>query len=86
MRIVANSALVLVLIVAAAAAQGQTYDPHYPVCMKVYDGIDGGEWVDCSYTTLPQCRASASGRAAMCEMNPYFARDQRRPARSDRRY
>jgi hypothetical protein len=26
-----------------------------------------------SYTSLPQCNASASGRYALCEINPYFA-------------
>jgi hypothetical protein len=26
-----------------------------------------------SYTSLPQCNASASGRYAQCEVNPYFA-------------
>ncbi|XUM22987.1 DUF3551 domain-containing protein [Bradyrhizobium oligotrophicum S58] len=58
------------------AAEAQTYDPRFPVCMKVYDGsLGGGEWIDCSYTSLPQCQATASGRAAMCLMNPYYARD-----------
>ena len=58
----------------AADAGAQTYDPRYPVCMKVYSGsLGGGEWIDCSYTTLPQCHATASGRAAMCEINPYYA-------------
>lgn len=52
-------------------AQAQTYDPRYPVCMTVYRAF-GGEWIDCSYTSLPQCRASASGRSATCSVNPYF--------------
>jgi hypothetical protein len=67
--IVASGALL-----AAAPTQGQTFDPRYPVCMHVYSGANGGggEWYDCSFTSLPQCRATASGRAATCDLNPYF--------------
>jgi hypothetical protein len=71
-----SSAILAVLAVSFAAmskpAQAQTYDPRYPVCMTVYQGRFGGEWIDCSYASLPQCQASASGRAAMCGVNPYF--------------
>ena len=63
----------------AADAGAQTYDPHYPVCMHVYTGGSGGfgggggSYFDCSFTSLPQCRATASGRAATCDINPYYA-------------
>jgi hypothetical protein len=30
-------------------------------------------YYECSYTSLPQCKASASGRAALCVINPYYA-------------
>jgi hypothetical protein len=55
----------------AAPARGQTYDPNYPVCLQIY-GIDGG-YIECAYTSLAQCGMSASGRAAQCITNPYFA-------------
>jgi len=56
-----------------SAGQAQTYDPRYPVCMHVYGGfIGGGEYFDCSFTSIPQCNTSASGRSAMCMINPYF--------------
>jgi Protein of unknown function (DUF3551) len=75
----------LLLAINVAPAQAQAYDPRYPICMKVYDGsLGGGEWIDCSYTSLPQCQATASRRAAMCVMNPYYARDLSRGR--DRRY
>jgi hypothetical protein len=62
------------LAISFVPALAQTYDPRYAVCMKVYEGsLGGGEWIDCSYTSLPQCQASASGRGAMCVINPYFA-------------
>ncbi|WP_158670822.1 DUF3551 domain-containing protein [Bradyrhizobium guangdongense] len=77
----------LLLVIGSVSGQAQTYDPRYPVCMKVYEGsLGGGEWIDCSYTSIPQCRASALGRAAMCEINPYFAQAQRRPFGSYRDY
>lgn len=68
------TAIATLLVVADASAQ--TYDPRYPVCMKVYSTGGrggGGEWYDCSFTSLPQCQASASGRAASCDLNPYYA-------------
>lgn len=55
-------------------SRAQTFDPRYPVCMHVYSGANGGggEWYDCSFTSLPQCRATASGRSAICDPNPYY--------------
>lgn len=52
-------------------AAAQTYNPAYPVCQHVYRA--GANYYDCSYTSLPQCNASASGRAAERAVNPYFA-------------
>lgn len=65
------------VILATAPARAQTYDPNYPVCLQSY-GIDGGV-IDCSYTSLPQCAASASGRAAQCINNPFFGAARRPP-------
>jgi hypothetical protein len=61
-------------LLAAAPSRAQTFDPSYPVCMHVYTGSSGGggEWYDCSFTSLPQCRATAAGRAATCDPNPYY--------------
>lgn len=70
MRILA-CAVLIGTIFAAAPARAQTYDPSYPVCLQTY-GIDGG-YIECSFTSLAQCAASASGRSAQCLINPYFA-------------
>jgi hypothetical protein len=86
MRILGSTILVLAIVFAAAPVRAQTYPPGYPVCMKLYGGhFGGGEWNDCSYVSLSQCQASASGRPAMCVMNPNFAYAQTPPARSYRR-
>ena len=72
MRIPALAILMIATILTAAPVRAQTYDPAYPVCLHKY-GMGGFHYYDCSYTSLPQCNASASGRAAQCDINPYFA-------------
>src|SRR6516162_2456504 len=54
----------------SVAAHAQTYDPHFPVCLQSYS-LGGGR-IDCSYTSLAQCNALASGRAAQCLTNPFL--------------
>jgi uncharacterized protein DUF3551 len=58
-------------MLAALPARAQTYDPRYPVCMQVFS--ISGPAIGCGYTSMAQCKASASGRAAECFANPYFA-------------
>jgi hypothetical protein len=52
-------------------AMAQTYDPNYPVCMEITEW--GGRYIDCSFTSIAQCKATGSGRGATCSANPYFA-------------
>ena len=84
MRIPALAILTGVTVLTAAPARAQTYNPDYPVCLQVYD-IEGS-YIECGYTSLPQCAQTASGRAAQCIINPYFASTQVRAARYDRRH
>jgi len=53
---------------AVTPARAQAYARGFPICLRVYGLIT---YTDCSYTTLPQCNAAASGRAAQCLVNPY---------------
>lgn len=71
MRTLVFTILGIATILAAAPSRAQTYDPAYPVCLQTY-GIDGG-YIECSFASMAQCAASASGRAAQCFDNPYFA-------------
>jgi hypothetical protein len=81
MRIQALAILIVATILTAAPARAQTYDPAYPVCLQVYQGLND-YYFECAYTSLEQCNASASGRAAQCIVNPYYAgRKTARPAR-----
>ena len=73
MRNLALAILAMGLVLVGPAA-AQTYDPAFPVCLHVF--TRGNNYNDCSYTTLPQCNASASARAAQCVINPYFAGGQ----------
>ena len=68
--------------VVSRAAQAQTYDPNYPVCLKVYGPITYNE---CRYTSLQQCQISASGRAAQCIVNPFAAQAAMGSARAHKR-
>jgi hypothetical protein len=70
MRIIVLATISIGMLAAAAPVGAQTYDPAYPVCMHVYARIN---YYDCRFFSIPQCRASASGRAAQCDVNPYFA-------------
>jgi hypothetical protein len=71
MRILAL-AIFVIGTVSIGPAAAQTYDPAYPVCLHVYERM-GAHYYNCSYTLLPQCNASASGRSATCVINPYYA-------------
>ncbi|KRR24923.1 hypothetical protein CQ14_06255 [Bradyrhizobium lablabi] len=79
MRVPACMILMIGTMVAAVPARAQTYDPGYPVCLQTY-GIDGS-YIECSFSSLAQCAASASGRSAQCLNNPYFAHGDRKPPR-----
>ena len=68
MRIPALAILTIVTVSTAAPARAQTFNPAYPVCLEKY-----GSYIECAYTSLEQCRWSASGRAASCVINPYPA-------------
>jgi hypothetical protein len=46
-------------------------------CIEVYT-IDGSA-IDCSFTTMAQCAATASGQSAQCYANPYYAMQNRQP-------
>jgi Protein of unknown function (DUF3551) len=63
----------------AGSARAQTYDRNSPVCMQLSEW--GGSRVECSYTSMAQCAATAAGLAGTCVPNPYFSFGRR-----DRRY
>jgi hypothetical protein len=47
--------------------------PQYPFCIRGCDfGAGRG---DCSFVSYQQCQATASGRDAWCDANPYYRGD-----------
>src|SRR4029453_17771609 len=72
MRNLALAILTMGIALGAGQAKAQTYDPAFPVCMHVIPW-GGSTYYDCSYYTMNQCAASASGRAAQCDPNPYYS-------------
>jgi hypothetical protein len=81
MRLLAWTILSIAAL-SVAPVQAQTFGSAFPVCIQTY-GITGNA-IDCSYASMDQCRASASGRAAQCIVNPYYAAEPAR--RKLRRY
>jgi hypothetical protein len=68
------------IIAASGPVAAQTYGGDYPVCLQSYAPI---QFIECRYTSIPQCQAAASGRSAMCLVNPYF--NESAPPESRRR-
>ena len=62
-------ALMAAVAVSAAVAMPAAAR-EFPYCIR---GCDfGGGAGDCSFSSLAQCQATASGRDASCAANPYF--------------
>jgi Protein of unknown function (DUF3551) len=83
MRILAVAILTLGIIAVAGPARAQKYDPAFPFCMYVIEW-GGSPHYDCSFYTMDQCRASASGRGASCDANPYYVGAAASPGRHSR--
>ena len=71
-RILATASVVLTAALSTAApARAQTYDPAWPICLQIFQAY-GGTYFQCEYTSMAQCQATASGRSAMCLVNPAY--------------
>lgn len=70
MRHLALTALALGMTLPAIPASAQTYGGGYPVCLHVYGPAT---YYDCSFSSIAQCNATASGRSAQCVVSPYAA-------------
>lgn len=83
MRVLYWVLLTGVVFLAVAPAMAQRYDPRYPVCLQSWHQ-HGLVVINCSYTSIDQCRMTASGLSATCLENPYWRgwpnqNSQRRP-------
>jgi len=78
MRVPALAILTILMGLTAAPAVAQTYSGNYPICLQLYLR-DGARSIDCAYSSIEQCQATASGLSAMCVTNPYYS-NAREPA------
>jgi hypothetical protein len=83
MRIPTLAMLTLGAVLHIAPAAAQIYNPDFPVCLQVYGPAN---YFDCRFTSIPQCQATASGRAAQCVVNPYLASPGEAPAAPHHRH
>jgi hypothetical protein len=74
--------ILLTCLAAPAAAQAAAPYDNYPICLQVYFPSNT---IECSYTSIAQCKATASGRAAQCMVNPFFVSSAVEP-RAHRRH
>ena len=79
MHALTRAILVIGAMLAISPVQAQTYDPRYPVCMQRYTRDDTS--IGCGFTSLAQCQESASGLAAQCYANPYYAHATKKASR-----
>ena len=71
MHIPALAILTIATVLTGAPVGPRRITPDYPVYPQAFGEKAG--YIECGYTSLPRCDASASGRAAQCIINPYFA-------------
>src|ERR1700741_4039657 len=64
------------LIAAPVWAAGGRYGTDYPICMEALDAGTGTH-IECSYTSMEQCRQGASGS---CFKNPTYVPPPPEPA------
>jgi hypothetical protein len=71
--------LLAAVAVGAMASIGSVSTPaqarDYPFCIKGADYLGG--LGDCSFDTYEQCQATASGRMAYCDANPFYGNADR---------
>ncbi|WP_256807122.1 DUF3551 domain-containing protein [Bradyrhizobium sp. Bra64] len=83
MRKLVLTILTMGILLTAGYAGAQTYDPAFPVCLRVV-ARGGASYHRCAYHTMDQCRAAANGQS--CSLNPYYAGTKSRVRRNDPRY
>jgi hypothetical protein len=75
MRVILGSlalaaAAISIATVSVETASAQPGNPTRPYCLR--DGVNGGGSWDCSYYSMSQCRATASGAGGSCQPNPWY--------------
>jgi hypothetical protein len=69
MRIILTALLAVGGFGMAVPGSAQTALSQYPFCMQ---GDDNPGWSGCSFNSLQECQAAASGTLAECLSNPWY--------------
>jgi hypothetical protein len=75
MRVLALAILTMLTVLTAIPVDAQTYGGNGRICLEKW-GWGGTHSIDCSYSSMEQCHATASGLSAMCLTNPYYSNAQ----------
>jgi len=71
MRMLASIVLASATILSVAPATAQRHDPRFPFCIeRLRSGRSST--IDCRFTSMDQCRMTASGLRARCFANPFW--------------
>ena len=70
MRILAAGLIALIVLLSISMQPSSAQNTTRPYCIR--DGSLGRGMWDCSYYTLQQCQASASGAGGTCWENPNY--------------
>jgi hypothetical protein len=68
-RILALTVLTMLAMLTTVPADAQTYGGDGPICLTYYQW-GGSRSIDCGYSSMAQCQATASGLSATCGINP----------------
>ena len=69
MRVLASAILTVVMVSTMSSAHAQTYNPNYPVCLKIIENF----------------AETAAGLPAQCIVNPFYASARPGPGEGYRR-
>jgi len=75
MRVLVMAISSMLAAMTAIPAHAQTYGGNAPFCLEKW-GWEGMHYIECSYSSMEQCHATASGLPAMCLRNPYYSTEQ----------
>jgi uncharacterized protein DUF3551 len=69
MRIIILFSLAIGVLAVIGAAPAEAVGSRYPYCLR---GRSSPGLSNCTFRSLAQCRATASGRPLTCIANPYY--------------
>ncbi len=76
MRIILASLAAMIAILTVNVETASAQNTTRPYCLR--DGVNGPGMWDCSYYSMEQCLATASGNGGSCQPNPWYQGPRRR--------